>query len=54
MCRCVPCRSAWSSGVCDSYEAKVAAEVDVIVATLRRFGSEIEQVRFEAGALTGI
>ena len=34
------------------YEAKVAAEVDVIVATLRRFGGEIKQVRFEAGALT--
>ena len=34
------------------YEAKVAAEVDVIVASLRRFTSEIKQVGFEAGALT--
>jgi transposase len=34
------------------YEAKVAAELDVIVATLRRFGGEIKQVGFEAGALT--
>ena len=34
------------------YEAKVAAEVDVIVASLRRFSAEIKQVGFEAGALT--
>ena len=34
------------------YEAKVAAEIDVIVATLRRFSVEIRQVGFEAGALT--
>ena len=34
------------------YEAKVAAEIDVIVGTLRRFGDEIRQVGFEAGALT--
>jgi transposase len=34
------------------YEAKVAAEVDVIVATLRRFSAEIRQVGFEAGTLT--
>jgi transposase len=34
------------------YEAKVAAELDVIVATLRRFSAEIKQVGFEAGALT--
>lgn len=33
-------------------EAKVAAEVDVIVATLRRFSSEIRSVGFEAGTLT--
>ena len=31
---------------------KVAAEVDVIVASLRRFSGEIKQVGFEAGALT--
>jgi hypothetical protein len=30
----------------------VAAEVDVIVATLRRFDGEVKQVGFEAGALT--
>jgi len=34
------------------YEAKVAAEIDVIVATLHRFSDEIRQVGFEAGALT--
>ena len=34
------------------YEAKVAAEVDVIVASLRGFSAEIRQVGFEAGALT--
>lgn len=34
------------------HEAKVAAEVDVIVATLKRFGAEIKQVLFEAGTLT--
>lgn len=34
------------------YEEKVAAEVDVIVASLRRFSVEIKQVGFEAGALT--
>ena len=34
------------------YEEKVAAEVDVIVASLRRFSCEITQVGFEAGALT--
>ena len=34
------------------YEAKVAAEIDVIVATLRRFSVEIRQVGFEAGTLT--
>jgi transposase len=34
------------------YEAKVAAEIDVIVAALRRFSVEIRQVGFEAGALT--
>ncbi len=34
------------------YEAKVAAEIDVIVATLRRFSGEIRQVGFEAGTLT--
>ena len=34
------------------YEEKVAAEVDVIVASLRRFSCEIKQVGFEAGALT--
>ena len=33
-------------------EAKVAAEVDVIAATLRRFSDEIRQVGFEAGTLT--
>lgn len=33
------------------HEAKVAAEVDVIVATLKRFSPEIRQVGFEAGAL---
>jgi transposase len=34
------------------YEAKVAAEVDVIVTALRRFSDDIRQVGFEAGALT--
>jgi transposase len=34
------------------HEAKVAAEVDVIVATLQRFSAEIKQVGFEAGTLT--
>lgn len=34
------------------YEEKVAAEIDVIVASLRRFSVEIKQVGFEAGALT--
>ena len=34
------------------YEEKVAGEVDVIVASLRRFSGEIKQVGFEAGALT--
>ena len=34
------------------YEAKVPAEIDVIVAALRRFSVEIRQVGFEAGALT--
>ena len=34
------------------HEAKVAAEIDTIVATLRRFDGEIKQVGFEAGALT--
>ena len=34
------------------YEAKVAAEIDVIVATLRRFSGEIREVGFEAGTLT--
>ena len=34
------------------HEEKVAAEVDVIVASLRRFSAEIKQVGFEAGALT--
>ncbi len=34
------------------HEAKVAAEVEVIVAALRRFGAEIRQVGFEAGTLT--
>ena len=34
------------------HEAKVSAEVDVIVATLRRFSAEIRQVGFEAGTLT--
>lgn len=34
------------------FEAKVAAEVDLIVATLRRFDAELKQVGFEAGALT--
>ncbi len=34
------------------YEEKVAAEVDVIVASLRRFSAEIKQVGFEAGTLT--
>src|SRR5687767_2052727 len=34
------------------YEEKVVAEVDVIVASLRRFSGEIKQVGFEAGALT--
>jgi transposase len=33
-------------------EAKVAAEIDVIVATLRRFDIDLKQVGFEAGALT--
>ena len=33
-------------------EAKVAAEVEVIVAALRRFSEEIRQVGFEAGTLT--
>ena len=32
-------------------EAKVAAEVEVIAATLRRFSDEIRQVGFEAGTL---
>ena len=35
------------------YEAKVAAEVDVIVTALRRFSSDIGQVGFEAGGLRG-
>ena len=34
------------------HEEKVCAEVDVIVASLRRFSAEIKQVGFEAGALT--
>jgi transposase len=34
------------------YENKVAAEVDVIVASLRRFSGEIRQVGLEAGTLT--
>jgi transposase len=34
------------------YEAKVAAEIDVIVTALRRFSVEIRQVGFEAGTLT--
>jgi transposase len=34
------------------HEAKVAAEIDVIVATLRHFSGEIRQVGFEAGTLT--
>jgi transposase len=34
------------------HEAKVSAEVDVIVATLGRFSAEIRQVGFEAGTLT--
>jgi transposase len=34
------------------YENKVAAEVDVIVAALRRFGAEVRQVGLEAGTLT--
>ena len=34
------------------YENKVAAEVDVIVASLRRFSVEIRQVGIEAGTLT--
>jgi transposase len=33
-------------------EAKVAAEIDVSVATLRRFDIDLKQVGFEAGALT--
>ena len=36
------------------YEAKVAAEIDVIVAALRRFSVEIRQVGFEAGALDAV
>jgi transposase len=34
------------------YENKVAAEVDVIVASLRRFSAEVRQVGLEAGTLT--
>ena len=34
------------------HEAKVAAEVDLIVTCLRRFDPQIKQVGFEAGALT--
>ena len=34
------------------HENKVAAEVDVIVASLRRFSGEIKQVGLEAGTLT--
>lgn len=34
------------------YEAKVPAEVDLIVAALRRFNAEIKQVGLEAGTLT--
>jgi transposase len=34
------------------YEEKVAAEVDVIVASLRRFSPAIKRVGFEAGTLT--
>jgi transposase len=34
------------------FETKVAAEVDVIVATLKRFSDEIRQSGFEAGTLT--
>ena len=34
------------------YEAKVPAEVDLIVANLRRVGLEIKQVGLEAGTLT--
>jgi transposase len=34
------------------FEAKVAAEVEVIVAALRRFSNEIRQVGFQAGTLT--
>ncbi len=34
------------------FETKVAAEVEVIVAALRRFSTEIRQVGFEAGTLT--
>ena len=34
------------------HEAKVAAEIDVIVACLRRFNGEVKQVGFEAGTLT--
>ena len=34
------------------HEAKVAAEIDVIVACLRRFSDQVKQVGFEAGTLT--
>jgi transposase len=34
------------------HEAKVAAEIELIVAALRRFSAEIKQVGFEAGTLT--
>lgn len=34
------------------FESKVAAEVDLIVAALRKFSPEIRQVGFEAGTLT--
>ncbi len=34
------------------HEARIAAEIDTIVATLRRFSGEIRQVAFEAGTLT--
>jgi len=34
------------------HEAKVVAEIDTIVATLRHFSGEIRQVGFEAGTLT--
>jgi transposase len=34
------------------YENKVVAEVDVIVAALRRFSAEVRQVGLEAGTLT--